>query len=350
MQQKIDSGEIFFTLDNRGIKRRTYLADHQGLPASALWYQLELTGHNRQAKGELKALFPDLSTVELFATPKPEKLMKYILEIASEEGDIVLDCFAGSGTTPAVAHKMKRHWVAMEVRGENINEFILPRMRSVVSGTDEGGVTIDEVLIPVGDLPEGVSSSEVKAAIKALEKLWAHGTFDGTLDETTFKALLREMRRASKTRREKRKLWDGGDGFTFARVAPSMFEDFGGGVVLADWATNGALALAVAAQLGYGGEIDGPFVGTKGRSRLAVIDGMLTTGVADFLLGQLDRDQTLMAVAQTLEPGVADHIRRRRPGSRARKVPRDLAKAGSKEGERIVIPQVRVDGVREEES
>jgi adenine-specific DNA-methyltransferase len=107
-----------------------------------------------------------------------------------------------------------------------------------------------------------------------------------------------------------------------------MFEDVDGTVVLSDWVTSGQLAEAVAAQLKFAFEPDGPFVGRKGRTRLAVLDGMLTTGVADHLLEQLGERENLVVVAMTLEEGVAEHLRKQRPGSRARKVPRDLARSG----------------------
>jgi adenine-specific DNA-methyltransferase len=67
--------------------------------------------------------------------------LKRIIEVAnSKEGDYVLDCFAGSGTTCAVAHKMKRKWIGVEI-GNHADTHILPRLKSVVSGTDESGVS-----------------------------------------------------------------------------------------------------------------------------------------------------------------------------------------------------------------
>ncbi|MFB9285777.1 site-specific DNA-methyltransferase [Pseudoclavibacter helvolus] len=96
MQEKISSGEIRFTPDGKGIRRRTYLADMKGLPPSTLWTDLERTGHNRQAKYELLKLIPE----DVFDTPKPVKLLKFIMKLASVESDsIVLDFFAGSSTT-----------------------------------------------------------------------------------------------------------------------------------------------------------------------------------------------------------------------------------------------------------
>ena len=96
MHEKIASSEIRFTEDGRGIRRRTYLKDMKGLPPSSLWIDLEITGHNRQAKYELLKLIPE----DVFETPKPVRLLKHILRLANiGDGDIVLDFFAGSSTT-----------------------------------------------------------------------------------------------------------------------------------------------------------------------------------------------------------------------------------------------------------
>ena len=138
--EKIATGEIRFTRDGRGIRRRTYLADMKGLPPSTLWADLERTGHNRQAKYELKNLFPEMPVSDLFGTPKPERLISQVLELATVEGDLVLDSFAGSGTTGAVAHKMRRRWIMVEM-GDHCNTFIVPRLRKVIDGGDQGGVT-----------------------------------------------------------------------------------------------------------------------------------------------------------------------------------------------------------------
>jgi adenine-specific DNA-methyltransferase len=140
MQEKIDSGEIRFTKDGTGIKRRTYLADMKGLPPSTLWFDLNVTGHNRQAKYEQKKLFSNREKSELFSTPKPEKLISYILSIATNEYDLVLDSFAGSGTTGAVAQKMKRCWIMVEL-GDHCHTHIIPRLKQVVDGEDDGGIT-----------------------------------------------------------------------------------------------------------------------------------------------------------------------------------------------------------------
>jgi adenine-specific DNA-methyltransferase len=140
VQEKIAAGEIVFSPDGKRIIRKTYLADQDGLSPSSMWSDIEETGHNRQAKYELKKLFPNVQTAELFKTPKPERLIRRILQIATNPGDWVLDSFAGSGTTGAVAHKMGRRWIMVEL-GEHLDTYVIPRLKKVIDGEDLGGVT-----------------------------------------------------------------------------------------------------------------------------------------------------------------------------------------------------------------
>ncbi len=85
---------------------------------------------------EMKVLFPS----DPFPTPKPEKLLKRIFELATNKGDLVFDSFAGSGTTGAVAHKMGRRWIMVEL-GEHCHTHIIPRLKKVIDGKDTGGIT-----------------------------------------------------------------------------------------------------------------------------------------------------------------------------------------------------------------
>jgi adenine-specific DNA-methyltransferase len=140
IQEKMKTGEIRFSEDGKRLIRRTYLIDQEGLPPSTLWVSLDDTGHNRQAKYELKNLFPDVAVTSLFGTPKPEKLIKKIFDIATNPGDLILDPFAGSGTTGAVAHKMGRRWIMIEL-GEHCHTHIIPRLKKVIDGEDPGGIT-----------------------------------------------------------------------------------------------------------------------------------------------------------------------------------------------------------------
>ena len=93
-------------------------------------------GHTQDGKKEQLALNPG----DPFTTPKPERLLSFVLEIATSRGDLVLDSFAGSGTTGAVAHKMGRRWIMVEL-GEHCHTHIIPRLRKVIDGEDPGGIT-----------------------------------------------------------------------------------------------------------------------------------------------------------------------------------------------------------------
>lgn len=117
--------------------RKTFLSDlsDEGTPCPTVWLHTD-AGNNHEARDEAKAINP----ADPFATPKPERLLQRIIHLATRPGDWVLDPFAGSGTTGAVAHKMGRRWIMVE-RGDHCLTHILPRLRKVIEGTDPGGVT-----------------------------------------------------------------------------------------------------------------------------------------------------------------------------------------------------------------
>ncbi len=102
------------------------------------WWTHEEVGSNKEASIDLKAMFGEQEDV--FQTPKPEKLLQRILTLATTENDWVLDSFAGSGTTGAVAQKINRRWIMVEL-GEHIHTHIIPRLKKVIDGTDQGGVS-----------------------------------------------------------------------------------------------------------------------------------------------------------------------------------------------------------------
>ncbi len=126
LQEKMNTGEIRFTPDGKGIRRRTYLADMKGLPPSNLWIDLERTGHNRQAKYELLNLLPE----NVFDTPKPVKLLSYILGLVEDDNIIVLDFFSGSSTTADAVMQQnvvdggKRKYIMVQLP-ENLDESLL---------------------------------------------------------------------------------------------------------------------------------------------------------------------------------------------------------------------------------
>lgn len=106
-----------------------------GLVPVTLWLRDEV-GDNQEAKKEVK----QFNSEDVFDTPKPEKLLQRIIHIATNPGDLVLDSFAGSGTTGAVAHKMGRRWIMVEL-GEHCHTHIIPRLQKVIDGTDQGGIS-----------------------------------------------------------------------------------------------------------------------------------------------------------------------------------------------------------------
>ncbi len=113
-----------------------YLSEVEGF-VPWTWWPSDEVGHTDESKKEIHALF---GKVDAFDTPKPERLMRRIIQIASNPGDWVLDSFAGSGTTGAVAHKMGRRWIMVEL-GEHCHTHIIPRIKKVIDGTDPGGIT-----------------------------------------------------------------------------------------------------------------------------------------------------------------------------------------------------------------
>ncbi|TAM80990.1 MAG: site-specific DNA-methyltransferase [Acidobacteria bacterium] len=105
-----------------------------GMTTPSIWTELAL---NQHASSEMEMLFGEKA---FFETPKPEGLLARIIHIASNPNEWVLDSFAGSGTTGAVAHKMRRKWIMVEL-GEHCHTHIVPRLKQVVDGTDQGGVS-----------------------------------------------------------------------------------------------------------------------------------------------------------------------------------------------------------------
>lgn len=243
--------------------RKRFESELGGLVPNTFWTHDEV-GDNREAKSEVTKLF---GRHAIFSTPKPEKLIRRVITIGSNPGDVVLDCFVGSGTTAAVAHKMGRSWVGVEMATETIEAFARPRLEKVVAGDDHGGITKDVV-------------------------------------------------------------WSGGGGFRMLTVGPSLYERSESRVLLAEWAKGDEFAQAVAAQLGFKYEQEGPFAGAKGRTRLAVVDGVADDVVVSSIVSYLDEDERVTVVAKAVAPGAEQVLRGLSSGSRMLKAPRDLVRRG----------------------
>ncbi len=139
----IAEGFIYWGKDGLGktpsFKRYKHLLKNQGVVPQTLWSH-EYASHTDAARKEIRAVLGSSSLADDFITPKPEGLIQRILEIATNPNDLVLDSFAGSGTTGAVAHKMGRRWIMIEL-GEHCHTHIIPRLKKVIAGEDPGGIS-----------------------------------------------------------------------------------------------------------------------------------------------------------------------------------------------------------------
>ncbi|MBK7136853.1 MAG: site-specific DNA-methyltransferase [Rhodocyclales bacterium] len=130
-----EQGKLWFGPEgNRMPRLKKYLSEMGGLTPQTVWLHGEV-GHNQEAKREILRL----ELGDVFDTPKPERLIQRILQIATNPGDLVLDSFLGSGTTAAVAHKMGRRWIGIEM-GEHARTHCLPRLQKVIDG-EQGGIS-----------------------------------------------------------------------------------------------------------------------------------------------------------------------------------------------------------------
>lgn len=138
MQKKIQDGRVWFgKTGNNAPREKKFLSEVKaGLTPNTLWLAEEF-GTNDEAKKETVRLFGS----EVFDTPKPERLIQRILHIATNPGDLVLDSFLGSGTTAAVAHKMGRRWIGVEL-GDHARTHCALRMQKVIDG-EQGGISKD---------------------------------------------------------------------------------------------------------------------------------------------------------------------------------------------------------------
>lgn len=356
---------LYFTKGGAGsLKSKKYLDEiQQDRAPQTLWLADEV-GHSRAGKHEMRQLFPGQTP---FATPKPERLLERIIYIGSNPGDIVLDCFAGSGTTAAVAHKMGRRWVTVELLDSTAETYTIPRLAKVVDGTDKGGISAkaERVDATTEGIPEGVTAEEAREFTRLLGKFSAHlsgdpfqATMQDIADETGMRVnvepagdtgyplvnqddesakpqpgrgldqqTVKSLRAAARTREQKTTRWTGGGGFTVARVGPTMYdvEDGPDGkveVFLSPAATNGAWSAAIAGQLGYRRTPEHPvFAGKKGRERLAVIDGVADESVIRDLASHLADGETLLVVAKAALDEAGTLLRDLAPGSTLRVAP-----------------------------
>lgn len=133
----LTDNKFYFGKNGKGRPQlKRYLNEvKEGVTTLTIWLREEV-GDNQEAKKEVK----QFNGEDVFATPKPERLINRIIELGSKDGDWVLDSFAGSGTTGAVAHKRNRKWIMVEL-GNHAKTHIIPRLKAVVSGKDQEGIS-----------------------------------------------------------------------------------------------------------------------------------------------------------------------------------------------------------------
>ena len=151
MQEWIEDGTIIFSDGGKRLVKKTFLKDQDGIIPSNIWWDIEITGHNRNAKYELKKIFPELKTSDVFSTPKPTKFIRRILEISSYKESVILDFFAGSGTTLHAVMQLnkkdgsRRQCILVTNNENNIcRDVTYERNRRVIEGyTTPKGVQVE---------------------------------------------------------------------------------------------------------------------------------------------------------------------------------------------------------------
>ena len=138
----VEEGFIYWGKDGLAktpsYKRYKHLLRNDGVVPQSLWLH-EFAGHTDGSRKEVREVLGTTSLADDFITPKPELLLSRIFQIASNRGDLVLDSFLGSGTTAAVAHKMGRHYIGIEM-GEHARTHCIPRLQKVIDG-EQGGIS-----------------------------------------------------------------------------------------------------------------------------------------------------------------------------------------------------------------
>lgn len=324
-QERYNSGNwplVYITSNGTGgFRKKTYLEDMEGRAIEDLWFQDEV-GSNDTGKNEIKSLFPGITP---FSTPKPEALLKRIIHIGTEPGDIVLDCFAGSGTTAAVAQKMGRRWVTCELLESTFKEFTLPRLTKVVNGEDPGGITktdaerLDDSEI---GLPDGVSPDDANRFTAILNKLIAND------DELKNSKSVKKIKSLSKTKKSREKVnWRGGGGFSVAHLSPECF-DYDASldrVLLTENANGETLVKSLAANLGFRLLDDASyFDAVRGDTFLKVIDGVVDEEQIDLLLQRLKDTETVVIAGTMVMDGAREYLRKAKKGSKVIAVPDDV--------------------------
>lgn len=260
MEEAIKNGIIFFGRDGQGgpQMKRFLSTVKQGVAAMTIWKREEV-GDNQEAKREVRLFNSD----SVFATPKPERLIERVLILASNPGDFVLDSFLGSGTTAAVAQKMGRRYIGIEL-GAHAYTHCYPRLKMVTDGTDQGGIS-------------------------------------------------------------KAQNWKGGSGFKFYELAPSLLkEDKFGNLVINKEYNADMLAAAMAKQEGYTYQPDNTLYWKQGQSSehdyIYTTTQFLTVESLDAISETMQEGESLLICCTAFQKECQNHA----PNITVKKIPQML--------------------------
>lgn len=246
----VADNRIWFGKDGSNVPAiKRFLSDvKEGMTAMTIWKYIEV-GHNQDAKKEVKAF----NLEDVFETPKPERLIERILTLGSNFGDLVLDSFLGSGTTAAVAQKMGRKYIGIEL-GNHAYTHCYPRLKMVTDGTDQGGIS-------------------------------------------------------------KAQNWKGGSGFKFYELAPSLLkEDKFGNLVINKEYNADMLAAAMAKQEGYTYQPDATLYWKQGQSSehdyIYTTTQFLTVESLDAISETMQEDESLLICCTAFQKECSNHATR----------------------------------------
>ena len=249
MLEAIREGRIFFGKDGQGAPQlKRYLSEvKQGVVSMTIWKRDEV-GDNQEAKREVVVF----NSESVFATPKPERLVERALVLGSNPGDLVLDSFLGSGTTAAVAQKMGRKYIGIEL-GNHAYTHCYPRLKMVTDGTDQGGIS-------------------------------------------------------------KAQNWKGGSGFKFYELAPSLLkEDKFGNLIINKEYNADMLAAAMAKQEGYTYQPDASLYWKQGQSSehdfIYTTTQFLTVESLDAISETMQEDESLLICCTAFQKECTNHAK-----------------------------------------
>lgn len=213
----LENGQVKFTRGKNGwvLHHRVYMPKDGQVLRSIL----DDVGTNKDAADEMEALFGDKNA---FDYPKPESLIKKIIELNTQPNDLILDSFLGSGTTAAVAHKMKRRYIGIEM-GEQAQTLVIPRLKQVING-EQGGISTTKEYFDLKDdalMDLELDIADIKTFNKVLGKI---GKETDLIDKGTLK-LLKQISKTEKIKSDS--IWQGGGGFSFYTLGSPVFEEHG---------------------------------------------------------------------------------------------------------------------------